>query len=282
MNYDFSVPFTPTHIAAVLPALPWVRRRFGGNRSVPVSALVIGSMIPDAGVFLPDVIDYGRTHSVGGLFTLCLPLGMAAFVAWEYFVKAPLIDLAPRWVRERANGPRGATQPPLTLRTALWAVAFTLIGAASHVFWDSFTHADRWGVRALPILDEVWFTLPNWLPLRHHAVPGYRLGQYGSTLVLLPLVGLYALLRLKKREPNGDPSSPVPPAWRAAIWTAFVLAPAVAAAQDIWRTWGRDTLRTVAVRAVIAAGVTLGIAVVAYAAGHAAFVRRENLPATSE
>ncbi len=271
------MPFTPTHVAAVLPALPWLRRRFGGNRSVPVSALVIGSMIPDAGVFLPRFVSYNVTHTVGGLFTLCLPLGIAAFCAWEYFVKAPLIDLAPRWVRTRvrgrANDPGGTPRPPLTLRTLLWAAGLTLVGAASHVFWDSFTHIGRWGVRAVPILDEVWFTLPERLPLRDHAVRGYRAGQYGSTVFLLPVVGLVGLGRLRRREANGDPYTAVRPAFQMATLTAFVLLPVLAAGRDVWQTWGRAPLRTVAARAVIAAGVALLVAVVTYAIAHAVIAR---------
>ena len=66
------MPFTPTHVAAALPALPWLRR-FG---NVPASALVIGTMIPDAAVFLPRVFDYGVAHSVPGLFTRGLPAGV--------------------------------------------------------------------------------------------------------------------------------------------------------------------------------------------------------------
>ncbi|MFH5804522.1 DUF4184 family protein [Alienimonas sp. DA493] len=268
------MPFTPTHVAAVLPALPWLRRRFAGNRSVPASALVIGSMIPDAGVFLPRVIDYWATHSVRGLFTLCLPLGMAAFLAWEYFVKAPLVDLAPESVRARINRPRGTPQPPLTLRTLLWATGLIVLGAASHVLWDSFTHAGRWGVEALPILERVWFTLPEWAPLRHRAMPGYRLGQYGSTFVLLPVVGLYALVRLRRHEPVGEPRSAVPPAVRTAVLTAFVLLPLAAAGRAAWASLPHNNMRILLVRAVTSAGVTLVIAVVAYAAAHAALARR--------
>ena len=263
------MPFTPTHVAAVLPGLPWLR-----GRHIPASALVIGSMIPDAGVFLPSVVNYNVTHTVGGLFTLCLPLGIAAFCAWEYFLRAPLIDLAPRWARARINGPRGATRTPLTLRTLLWAVGLTLVGAASHVFWDSFTHAGRWGVRALPFLERTWLTLPDCAPVRQSAMPGYRVGQYGSTFLFLPLVALYAAVQLKRTEPTGDPTTAVPAALRHAILAGFALLPALVAGRDIFYTLPRAPLRVVAVRAVIAAGVTLMIAVVVYAAGHSLFARK--------
>ena len=263
------MPFTPTHVAAALPALPWLR-----GRHVPASALVIGSMIPDAGVFLPRYVDYGRTHSVGGLFTLCLPLGLAAFLMWEYFLKAPLVDLAPRWVRRRTTGGRGPRRAPLTVRTLLWAVGLTLAGAATHVFWDSFTHPGRWGVRAVPALNRVVLTLPDWAPVREHAVPGYRVAQYGCTFVLLPVVILYAAVRLRRAEPTGDGRSAVPPWGRAAAWGLLLLLPTAAAARDAVHTFPRAPLRVTAVRAVIAFGLTLLVVAVALAAVHAAVARR--------
>ena len=265
------MPFTPTHVAAALPALPWLR-----GRHVPASALVIGSMIPDAGVFLPRYVDYGRTHSVGGLFTLCLPLGLAAFLMWEYFLKAPLVDLAPRGVRRRAAGGSGPRRAPLTVRTLLWAAGLTLAGAATHVLWDSFTHAGRWGVRAFPALNRVVLTLPDWAPVREHAVPGYRVAQYGCTLVLLPVVVLYGAVRLRRAEPTGEGDSAVPPWGRAAARGLLLAVPAVAAGRAGLDALPRLPLRVTAVRAVTTFGLALLIAAVAYAAAHALVVRRRR------
>lgn len=54
------MPFTPTHVLAILPVA--AVKRF----PLPFSALVIGSMIPDLPLFLPWSPGYDQTHSVAG------------------------------------------------------------------------------------------------------------------------------------------------------------------------------------------------------------------------
>ena len=50
------MPFTPTHVLAILPIAALKRP------ALPFSALVIGSMIPDLPLFVPLSPDYGTTH----------------------------------------------------------------------------------------------------------------------------------------------------------------------------------------------------------------------------
>ena len=258
------MPFTPTHVAAVLPALPWLRRF--GPAAAPTSALVIGSMIPDTAVFLPRFFDYGRAHSGPGLLTVDLPLGLAAFLTWEFLLKASLADLAPVAVRCRLAVGRGPAR--LSPRTLLTAAAFVLIGAVTHVLWDSFTHAGRWGVRTVPVLQEVWFTLPEWAPTRDPLVRGYRAGQYGSTVLLLPVVAGYAARRLWRAPPDAGERSDVPPAVRGAVVAALFLLPISAGTWEFLRTLPHAPLRVAAVRAVTAAGVWAAAGVTAWAVGH--------------
>ena len=97
------MPFTPTHIAAILP-IAAIRRR-----ELPFSALAIGAMLPDLPLFLPRIsryavdlhdssfastwlraaydilfqVNYYQMHSIPGLLTICLPLGMACFLCFQ-------------------------------------------------------------------------------------------------------------------------------------------------------------------------------------------------------
>jgi hypothetical protein len=64
------VPFTPSHVAAVLP--------FARTPLVP-SALVIGSMGPDLFYYVPLPIERSFTHSLTGVFTVDLVLGVVLF-----------------------------------------------------------------------------------------------------------------------------------------------------------------------------------------------------------
>ena len=83
------MPFTISHAAVVLPfARLLARWRL-------LSAVVVGAMVPDFGLFLPWHMPRFETHSLGGLFTFCLPAGMAAYWVFQYFIKAPLLEVLP-------------------------------------------------------------------------------------------------------------------------------------------------------------------------------------------
>jgi len=101
------VPYPFAHPAAVLP-LVRPMGRFGVT-----SALVIGSMIPDAWYLVPGLARAG-SHSLAGLFWFCLPLGFLLYLLW--------------------NG----RQP----RAPFCAVAASLlVGALSHFAWDAVAHS---------------------------------------------------------------------------------------------------------------------------------------------
>ena len=66
------MPFTVSHIAAVLPGYRPLKRAH------VLTAAVIGSMVPDFGLLVPGFMARWQTHSLPGLFTFCLPIGLAA------------------------------------------------------------------------------------------------------------------------------------------------------------------------------------------------------------
>jgi hypothetical protein len=138
------MPFTPSHIVAVLP-IAWCSRR------LPFSALAIGSMIPDLPLFFP-ISNYWLMHDPSLVLTTCLPLGLAAFVLFHLFLKAPLESLLPRFVQERI-APYSGGRLPLSWSYWLCVVVAIVIGAYTHIFWDSFTHHGRWGTQTFPALN---------------------------------------------------------------------------------------------------------------------------------
>ena len=180
------MPFTATHIAAVVPIAAMDRR-------LPFTALAIGSMMPDVPLFFPWLTDYAVTHSALGVMTSCVPLGMLAFLLYESIVKIPLVCLLPEWIQRRLPC-RG--MPQLSASPGFWlrVVMCLTIGAYSHVFWDSFTHANRWGVELVPLLQRRYL-LGTW------SLPGYRIVQYGCSFILLPLLAGLAQVYLK-RQPS--------------------------------------------------------------------------------
>ena len=142
ISQSSSVPFTPTHVVAVIPL--WPLRRF-----LPFAALAIGSMVPDLALFFP-YIDYSETHSAMGVFTVCLPMGISLFLLFELVMRRPMTGLLPNYVERRMqSAPRLPTEPEMIVHFRFYAkVALAIvIGAYTHQIWDAFTHQGRWGTR---------------------------------------------------------------------------------------------------------------------------------------
>ncbi|EMB14472.1 DUF4184 family protein [Rhodopirellula europaea] len=186
------MPFTPTHVAAAIP-IAWMAKW-----RLPFSALAIGCMVPDAGVFFPMLFDYESFHSIRGLFIDCVPVGVAAYFVYHLLIKQPAVELLPGPLRTRV---RPIADRPVSVewQSILLVAICVLVGASTHVFWDSFTHQHRWGsMIALPFLSSEAFSLSD------RSVRWYAVAQHLSSLFLLPPMGVFALRWLWK-QPEGSP-----------------------------------------------------------------------------
>src|SRR4051812_17546859 len=118
------MPLTPAHTAAAWPLTRLVR-------SLPLDALVVGTMVPDF-EYLLELAPRGRfAHSPLGLLLFCLPVGVLTWTIYRHLVRPAILTLLPAGLR-----------PGLMARhTNLAAVVVAiLLGASSHAAWDSFTH----------------------------------------------------------------------------------------------------------------------------------------------
>src|SRR5579859_4509004 len=89
------MPFTISHAAVVLPCSRLLARwRL-------LSAVVVGAMVPDFGLFFPWRMHRIATHSVAALFTFCLPVGIAAYWLFQYLIKGPVLEVLPEGAYER-------------------------------------------------------------------------------------------------------------------------------------------------------------------------------------
>lgn len=163
------MPFTVSHIAAVLP-LHKPLRRLG-----LISAAAIGAMAPDLDLILPIHLAREQTHGRLALLTFCLPAGLAAWALFQALIKGALIEVLPnriygRLIAEHLGARLGSA------KAWLYAALAVLFGALTHVVWDSFTHEDARGVRVLPVLGESGPELGGSWPL-------YRWLQHGSTVI---------------------------------------------------------------------------------------------------
>ncbi|HLA72143.1 MAG TPA: DUF4184 family protein [Steroidobacteraceae bacterium] len=172
------MPFTISHAAAVLPL-----RRFTKG-ALPLAALMIGSMSPDFSYFLPGDLAFLPTHTLAGLFWFCWPAGLAAWLLFVHVLEAPTLALLPEPWRTRIT----PSDSRITLANIAFASVAVLIGAVTHVIWDSFTHRYSPVTDALPLLRISLFKI-GWT---HIYV--YKFLQHLSSVV-----GMVALLIWARR-----------------------------------------------------------------------------------
>ncbi|MFF5636675.1 DUF4184 family protein [Streptomyces sp. NPDC012825] len=262
------MPFTPSHAAAVLPGL---RRDGTGRGPLVASALVAGSFAPDTTYFaataFPGAMAFGDvTHSPAGIVTADV-LITAALVGLWLTVREPLVALLPaRWrgrVYGLVVGRRRHDRRPAALagRFCLSAV----LGATTHVVWDSFTHIDRWGTRAIPLLGEIVAGFPV-----------YLYAQYGGSALALVLLVWFAARALRATAPGvGLPAGVPVPDRRGRLIAAGLIGGCVLAgvAHRVLRWaayWGWDRIETpldVIPTACFGAGAGLAVGLVLYGAG---------------
>lgn len=172
------MPLTPSHAAAAL-----LLRRLSSR--LPLAPLVTGTLSPDF-EYLLRLAPRGRiAHSPAGLNLFCLPASLVVWVVYRTWVRPALLDLLPPGLAAE-NRPR-----PTSLFAAVCAA---LLGAASHVAWDGFTHATGFGVLLLPGLREPV------APALAADLRWYKLLQHGSTVVGASAL-LCAAFRLIRRLP---------------------------------------------------------------------------------
>lgn len=156
------MPFTLSHPAAVLPLRNFARGAF------PLTALVAGSVSPDIPYyFTPFNIPYvtGNAHTIARTFTYCLPVGLT-LLALLRLLEPVLRALLPEGPGALLRS--GLGRPILTPRALPLSCVAVVLGALTHIAWDSFTHHDGFMVELLPFLQlETYFGFELFRVLQH-------------------------------------------------------------------------------------------------------------------
>lgn len=217
------MPLTFSHPAAVLPL-------FRGPL-VP-SALIAGSLAPDGPYFLgvlglpvsaqswyEPFLNATTSHSVLGAFTVSLPLAALIWVG-VLVVIPPAVTI----LQGNLSTFHERNRPPVW-RNLGWVALSLLVGIATHLLWDSFTHgwfamnlpgfgATLFGdltvaralqhtstlVGLLAIIVFVWNRRDRWLPESHSPALA-RLIKVVITSVVAGTVGS-VVLTLQRFEPS--------------------------------------------------------------------------------
>ena len=206
------MPFTPSHAAAVLPLRALTRRGW-----LCLSALVVGSIAPDL-EYLLLLRGYSRWgHTFAGTFYFCLPVGLLTLLIFERFAKRRWLLLLPAAARRRWA--TAALEAP-SLRAWFISIPLSiLIGSWTHLLWDGFTHAGRFGGRWLPQIERVAFTIVD------RPVLWTNLLQLSSTFVGA-LILYVAFRRSLSRDAYSNRIAPsIPDLWRHFLIAAWALLP---------------------------------------------------------
>jgi hypothetical protein len=214
------VPFTPAHPAAVLPFL---------RRGHWVSAgLVTGSLAPDLPTYLPLSLTHEQTHALSAILWPDGALALGLLVVWWGPLRPALMSLWPA-AAARCGSP-GWREPLLAARRGWtvwgawvgWLLMSELLGLATHLGWDAFTHGGGYAV-------------DRWPTLRHRVGghPLYSQLQLWCSVLGIGIVAAYLLVQWRRRSrtaaarPSATVAGPaLPRAVRVTVVAVLVLATA--------------------------------------------------------
>ncbi|HTE33755.1 MAG TPA: DUF4184 family protein [Chryseolinea sp.] len=174
------MPFTPAHIAIVIPLL---RLRY-----VSATALVIGSMAPDFEYFFKMSVNSRHSHAVAGLFYFDLPVTFLLGWLFHAVVKKNLLANMPIIIQQKLQGVLLADWKPMLWNRGFIYACSALLGAASHIFWDGFTHNNTFFTSNIDLYQGTY------IPYEGVKYPLFYALQHISTAVGLLILATYLLL----------------------------------------------------------------------------------------
>src|SRR5690554_131430 len=176
------MPFTFSHPALVLPLAYLPKKWFS------MTGLIIGSIAPDFEYFIRMRIQSDYSHTISGLFWFDLPLGIILAFIFHNIVRDSFFNNLPTILKSRLVKFKSFEWNEYFKKNWLVVIISFLIGAASHIFWDSFTHHNGYFVKTIP-------TLTNTVAFIGMQVPIYKILQHSSTIIggLIVVFALYKI-----------------------------------------------------------------------------------------
>ena len=185
------MPFTFSHPAIILPLTYLPRKWFS------LTGLVIGSLTPDFEYFLRMRIKSNYSHTMDGLFWFDLPLGLLLAFIFHNIVRESLFNNLPPFLKSRFSTFKQFDWNRHFKQNWLVVTISIIIGAASHIFWDSFTHDHGYFVQTIPALQ-------NSVDFLGRQIPILKILQHSSTLIggLVIAFAIYKLPTITTEKEN--------------------------------------------------------------------------------
>lgn len=181
------MPFTFSHPVAVLPLKKWSTKYFD------LTALILGSMAPDFEYFL-HFKPWGIVgHTGAGCFYYNFPLVFLVAYIWHKLVKKEFLQHLPYPFDCGGDSTNYKKWGINSFREFIIFFYSALLGMATHIFWDAFTHQKGYFVQKIPLLMKVVKT-------PYIDIPVYKFAQHGSTLLGLGIIVFYIYLLILRRN----------------------------------------------------------------------------------
>lgn len=142
------MPFTFSHPAIILP-LAKINQKY-----ISTTALVAGSMAPDFEYFVNMQMKQVHGHTISGMFYYDLPMALIMCFLFHFTIRDAIIKYSPIPLKRELNEYYGYNWVHRFKSHWYIIILSSIIGIASHLFWDSFTHEGRYFVELIPFLQE--------------------------------------------------------------------------------------------------------------------------------
>ena len=137
------------------------------------------------------------SHTIDGIFWFDLPLGILLAFIFHNIIRDSLFDNLPIFLKSRFSAFRQFDWNNHFKRNWLVVTISVLIGAASHICWDSFTHDHGYFVETIP-------SLTHPVGFFSKQVPILKILQHSSSLIggLAIAFAVYKLPANKTKREN--------------------------------------------------------------------------------
>ncbi|MFT6716634.1 MAG: hypothetical protein ACJA0Q_001278 [Saprospiraceae bacterium] len=164
------MPFTFAHPAVLIPF------KYLPSKWYSVTGLIIGALVPDFEYFFRMKLSSTCSHTIQGLFLFNLPVAIVLSIVFHLIVKKPLFDNSPHIIQKRLESFVQLNWTTHFKNHYIAIIMSILIGAFSHIAWDSFTHEH--GLMCRKIL----FLQNDFQMFKFHA-PRFKVLQHSSTML---------------------------------------------------------------------------------------------------
>jgi hypothetical protein len=176
------MPFTAAHPAIVLPLIK--------SRYFSATGLIIGSLSPDFEYFFKMSVNSIHSHTKAGLFYFDLPVTFLLALLFHQIIKRNFFNNLPVFFQKRFQETLSFNFINYLSHHWWIFVISALVGAGSHIFWDSFTHNNRFFARQF---SEIYKAVS--VPFNGANYPLFYVLQQISTTIGLVIVIAYILAK---------------------------------------------------------------------------------------